>query len=432
MNFADEEYVRLYTADTVTWKCLGWEGQALLALALRKFDRSGVFEFGKHGPEKALLVSTGLPIELIKTGLQRILDEGIWDLEQDRLFWPRYIEAQTCSRSDKLRQRISRARKSLSREDLPSKVYFIQSECGGPIKIGVASFLPQRLAELQTARPDKLLVLLAIDGDQAREREIHVQFASARIAGEWFNPTNELLSWISSQADRQSATESENCHVSSQLSQVSQLVTPGEARRGEARQGILDSGVSDAREPAEPSEPELPTFEVELPDSDASLPPVASDAPAPASDGAPRVTETRLRATSRELPSHVRNFERSMSGQSTKSTAAEALFGVYRSESGKTGARYDHKARDLFERLVDEGETPESVREVVRGAKLDPWARDTAKLAAAPLLSSADQREKYTAIAKCPPRAAGVKAPPQPNDPNNRYDPRKSAGVRVI
>lgn|SRR5512133_440324 len=346
MNFADEEYVRLYTSDTITWDMLPWQALALLPLALRKFDRSGVFEFGKHGAAVALSVKTRLPLDLVTAGLQAIVDSGTWTVSGTRIYWPTYIEAQTCRRSERIRKREERARK------------------------------------LNEQRPEP--------GDDSDK--CHTE-----------------------------PPKTDKCHTASN---VSHSVTPGEAGRrrgvGEAGQGILDSGVSDAREPAAQSELELPTFEVELPDSDASLPPVASDVPTPASDGAPRVTETRLRATSRELPAHVRNFERSMSGQSTKSTAAEALFEVYRSESGKTGARYDHKARDLFERLVDEGETPESVREVVRGAKLDPWARDTAKLAAAPLLSSADQREKYIAIAKCPPRFAGVKTPRrvQPNAVN--------------
>ena len=109
MNFSDEEYVRLYVSDTATWNLLEWEGQALLALALRKFDKSGVFDFGRHSPEKALFASLKMPIEIIKTGLTRLLDEGVWVLQTERLFWPKYIEAQTCRRSDKLRQRMSRA-----------------------------------------------------------------------------------------------------------------------------------------------------------------------------------------------------------------------------------------------------------------------------------------------------------------------------------
>lgn len=111
MNFSDEEYVRLYTSDTVTWKCLEWQGQALLSLALRKFDRAGVLEFGRHGPEKALMVATGLPLEVISAGLPKLVSEEVWVIEPDRIFWPKYVDAQTCTRSERVRQRASRARR---------------------------------------------------------------------------------------------------------------------------------------------------------------------------------------------------------------------------------------------------------------------------------------------------------------------------------
>jgi hypothetical protein len=111
VNFSDEEYVRLYTSDTVTWKCLGWQGQALLSLALRKFDRAGVLEFGRHGPEKALMVATGVPLEVVAAGLSALLSEQVWVIDGDRIFWPKYIDAQTCTRSQRVRQRASRARR---------------------------------------------------------------------------------------------------------------------------------------------------------------------------------------------------------------------------------------------------------------------------------------------------------------------------------
>jgi hypothetical protein len=111
MNFSDEEYVRLYVADTVTWKMLEWQGQALLALALRKFDRAGVFEFGRHGAQKALQAALGLPDDVVASGLARLVEESVWELQEGRIFWPKYIDAQTCKRSDRVRQRAARARR---------------------------------------------------------------------------------------------------------------------------------------------------------------------------------------------------------------------------------------------------------------------------------------------------------------------------------
>jgi hypothetical protein len=116
MNFSDEEYVRLYTTDTVTWDMLSWESRALLVLALRKFDRSGVFEFGHHDIERSLSSKTKLPVEIVSTGLRALFSEEIWILEEGRIFWPKYIEAQTCKRSDRIRQRMSRAARGPSSE----------------------------------------------------------------------------------------------------------------------------------------------------------------------------------------------------------------------------------------------------------------------------------------------------------------------------
>lgn len=109
MNFSDEEYVRLYVRDTVTWEMLPWQAKALLCLALRKFDRSGLFEFGHYDPTKALASKTTLPSEHVEIGLKAILDEKIWELEENCFFWPKYTEAQTCRRSDRLRKRLERA-----------------------------------------------------------------------------------------------------------------------------------------------------------------------------------------------------------------------------------------------------------------------------------------------------------------------------------
>lgn len=122
-----------------------------------------------------------------------------------------------------------------------------------------------------------------------------------------------------------------------------------------------------------------------------------------------------LPAAPRELPRHVANFERSIRAPRESDGRARALFEAYREESGKTGADYDHKARELFERLVDESVQVEDVRLVVRGAKLDDWATGTAMLSAPALLGSSAQRQRFSAMARDPPRPRGLKAPKQPD-----------------
>jgi hypothetical protein len=73
-------------------------------------------------------------------------------------------------------------------------IYFIQSEDGGPIKIGRSRDPRKRLAALQTSHPDDLRLLAVMDGDEAEEEALHKAFPPTR--GEWCNPTAELLEYI--------------------------------------------------------------------------------------------------------------------------------------------------------------------------------------------------------------------------------------------
>ncbi len=81
-------------------------------------------------------------------------------------------------------------------------IYFVRSgPPGGPIKIGVTVDLLKRIKLLQTGNPEKLVLLRAITGDALLERELHARFKHIRIHGEWFKPTDELLSFIDQISD---------------------------------------------------------------------------------------------------------------------------------------------------------------------------------------------------------------------------------------
>lgn len=73
------------------------------------------------------------------------------------------------------------------------------------------------------------------------------------------------------------------------------------------------------------------------------------------------------------------------------------LFAVWQEASGKTGAKYDSKRRELFERIRLEGVTADEIRAVIAGAKLDNWAVSRG-LDPAVTIGSASQREKFTAL----------------------------------
>lgn len=67
-----------------------------------------------------------------------------------------------------------------------SRVYFIQSEHGGPIKIGTTENVAQRLRNLQTGSPTRLVVLGVLAGGQSVEQILHLDLAAHRLEGEWF------------------------------------------------------------------------------------------------------------------------------------------------------------------------------------------------------------------------------------------------------
>jgi hypothetical protein len=77
-------------------------------------------------------------------------------------------------------------------------VYFISTDApDSPIKIGHTTLpVEDRLCSLQTGNPHPLKVLACVEADIYRENGFHRLFASARIKGEWFTRTPELLAVI--------------------------------------------------------------------------------------------------------------------------------------------------------------------------------------------------------------------------------------------
>lgn len=75
-------------------------------------------------------------------------------------------------------------------------VYFIREGAAGPIKIGTALDPYARLRAMQTGNSSDLVLLGATEGDAELERRLHDRFSTARIRGEWFTATAELLAFI--------------------------------------------------------------------------------------------------------------------------------------------------------------------------------------------------------------------------------------------
>jgi hypothetical protein len=75
-------------------------------------------------------------------------------------------------------------------------VYFIQCGESGPIKIGNTKVaIEDRIYQIQVNCPFELNLLRVLNGNYT-ESEIHMRFEEDRIRGEWFKPSQKLISFI--------------------------------------------------------------------------------------------------------------------------------------------------------------------------------------------------------------------------------------------
>ena len=86
-----------------------------------------------------------------------------------------------------------------------SKVYFVQGDKGGPIKIGYTDNVEQRMKLMQTGNPEKLILLHLTRGGKILEEQLHIRFSSYHYRGEWFEPAKEILDYIDELKERDNA-----------------------------------------------------------------------------------------------------------------------------------------------------------------------------------------------------------------------------------
>ena len=75
-------------------------------------------------------------------------------------------------------------------------MYFVQSEIGGPFKIGTTTNVDFRLRRMQACCPFPLRVLHVVPGGPSLERELHNTFAPFRLHGEWSDNSREVMGYI--------------------------------------------------------------------------------------------------------------------------------------------------------------------------------------------------------------------------------------------
>jgi len=161
MDFASERYVRLYVRDTITWTALGWQGQTVLALTLRKLDRSGVLEIGGRDPAQAIAMTTGLPVEIVEIGLPRLIAEEVLEMGDRTLVMPKYLDAQEAVQTDAHRAREYRSRmrdKARTSRNVTDASRNVTETSRGVTRRHAASLLavPSRTKELES--PTEILV----------------------------------------------------------------------------------------------------------------------------------------------------------------------------------------------------------------------------------------------------------------------------------
>lgn len=75
-------------------------------------------------------------------------------------------------------------------------IYFILDERANNVKIGYSHEPENRLRQLQTGSPSKLIMLAVIPGTITEERALHLMFHEYREVGEWFRYEGSLAVYI--------------------------------------------------------------------------------------------------------------------------------------------------------------------------------------------------------------------------------------------
>lgn len=76
-------------------------------------------------------------------------------------------------------------------------VYFIRQGRTGAIKIGYTDGdVNKRVSALQTASPDRLILLGYIEGDRNTEKRLHLFFDAYKLNGEWYEPSRFVMDYI--------------------------------------------------------------------------------------------------------------------------------------------------------------------------------------------------------------------------------------------
>lgn len=101
-----------------------------------------------------------------------------------------------------------------------NKVYFIQEQEKGRIKIGETINISQRYRQINGMLPQKIRVLGFVPGIDKYERFLHKKFEKHRLKGEWFEPAQEILDYIKYASVEYEIYPQESCEIPSDVSET--------------------------------------------------------------------------------------------------------------------------------------------------------------------------------------------------------------------
>jgi len=80
----------------------------------------------------------------------------------------------------------------------PSYIYVLENPVSRRLKIGTSRVPDRRQRDLEAGAGGPLNRIALVPGDYRLERELHTRFAAHRVAGEWFEPHEEVVTWLHS------------------------------------------------------------------------------------------------------------------------------------------------------------------------------------------------------------------------------------------
>lgn len=110
MNWSDENYVKVYTRDTLTWRSWNWQARTVFLHLTRKLDGAGLIEVGRMDPVDALALQLDLPREVVAEGLPHLLATDTLELVQAGILVPNWIDAQEARKTEAQKKRDQRSR----------------------------------------------------------------------------------------------------------------------------------------------------------------------------------------------------------------------------------------------------------------------------------------------------------------------------------